>query len=626
MSQIPNGVCLAWPGAVVAIPAGWQRVAALDGLHVRGAAVPGGVGGAATHLHGIGQHNHGRDLHTHTVTLGNHVNNPGPLGTKCEFHGSAGISPTIPIADCTDHIHTMTIFSMGGGLNNAQPAFNTPAANNDPLRLDVIWITPTVGADVVPAGVLGYWPKSALPSGAWAQYAAANARLLRGAAAGTDGGATGGAANHSHSSLHNHTQDAHWHYFNASSYTALPTYPMKQSTHWDPVGASHRHYGPYFLDSKVIIINQAADAALATATSFPSNRCLGVIENISGGNVPPPVGLVAVTLGPAAPAGWVPCDGVNSTFDMTNLFALAVPNLANVGTTAGADSHSHAADSHNHLQNSHTHSGLYTLTGKPGNQVTHSGLPQRNNEAGHHRHPLTVTATTGTNQSATVDVTAAVGLPQYKDVLFIEYMGAEQVAAPDVYPTGVPILVGGSDLTIRDTDFSGPGTDYSPDDSALGVMSNARVAVARHKGTLVAAVIPAGAGACYVGNLDRDEFSAEGMAVIAGTWLSVAMEVIWGESSIVLMLLEAHAGPVYRWHQAFGTWDPVAGEYTFGVPVECDTAPPGSFPNASGSSNGALRRMSDGGLAFAFIDDANDLRIMRCRKVPDDATGTWEEV
>jgi hypothetical protein len=58
----------------------------------------------------------------------------------------------------------------------------------------------------------------------------------------------------------------------------------------------------------------------------------------------------------AIPAGWVLCDGSNSTPDLTSRFVRGVAEITErVFTGAGADSHTHTINNHTHTTDSHTH-------------------------------------------------------------------------------------------------------------------------------------------------------------------------------------------------------------------------------------------------------------------------------
>jgi microcystin-dependent protein len=116
------------------------------------------------------------------------------------------------------------------------------------------------------------------------------------------------------------------------------------------------------------------------------------------------------------PAGWVLCDGTNSTPDLRNRFIVAAGDTYAVGATGGSADAIVVTHTHTITDPGHTHTGSY-LSGTPGA----SGFGPTVTAPAQFSNPVSIpTATTGitaTNSSGTSGTNA--NLPPYYALAYI---------------------------------------------------------------------------------------------------------------------------------------------------------------------------------------------------------------
>ena len=230
MSNIPNGVIFIWTGTHTSIPAGWERVTALDGKYPKGAADgvnPNDTGGSATHTHTLSSHTHTMVAHSHTGTVGPATSGIGTGGGT----GNAG----------QNHTHTATIpDSIGGSLTGGSGTYSEIL--NDPPYYTVIFIRPTNPVKYLPNLAIYLYEGSDSKSGHYvcdgnnSTPNLAN-KYLKGATSGADAGSTGGSTTNVHTLTHTHTVSSHTH-SSTSPAADIPGETESGSTGW--VGA-HTH-------------------------------------------------------------------------------------------------------------------------------------------------------------------------------------------------------------------------------------------------------------------------------------------------------------------------------------------------------------------------------------------------
>jgi len=420
MGAVPSGIIFAWPSTAASIPAGWSRVAALDGKYVRGAATAGGTGGAATHTHTSADHTHKENQHSHL-----------PYGTSAASVGdvaaqSVGGTNSDYLLDSDNHTHTIDTVYGNPGVDVGTTAVSWQTSANDPSYWLVIWIE-SDGSRCVPDGALGFWADEDIPSD-WTQPGNGKERFLKGAAEGNDGGGTGGGVTHTHtaSAAHSHTASPHTHALMFS----LPSVEGSLSgTEWpeEPVISGH-HYHLWTSGSATIDLRSRTPTLQNEDMNEPVWTKLVIIENASGDD-DLPAGIIAVWRGAAdaVPRDWLSCDGSGDTADLNDdRFVKGVNLVGEIGDTGGSSAgHTHTGNSHTHLPaTSHTHTVNEPIGGaEPGSYVRQGVLEQM--VSYFHTHAagtLGVTLhTPGETGSTTVNGASATTLPPYEDVIFIQY-------------------------------------------------------------------------------------------------------------------------------------------------------------------------------------------------------------
>jgi hypothetical protein len=421
---VPNGMIFMWPSTVASIPAGWERVAELDDLYVKGVATaatdPGTAGGAATHLHTLPTHAHNTD-HSHTnaaatsAAVGTFSSTPNTVGTN-------GVAAT--------HTHNLPSPTGTATVNSGGTAPTVGTAANDPARLEVIFIESGGQPLGVPDGALGLSPDISLSG--WADYADATGRFLRGAGSGADGGSTVASAigSHTHTiGAHTHTGTSHTHTNGDTTATnsalALNTGPTSAVS-----ATSHAH---------PVTITAADTASLASggsgssgASSLTANEPpfvnVRVQENTSGAD-DLPVGIIGVWRGSlgAIPDHWELCDGTGSKPDLIGQYPKGA--TSSIGTTGGSeDPHTHTSPSHTHTTSGHSHP--MTIGAQNAATLGRSTTATVSVANGTHTHTHGNTAsTTPTVGNATSDTLPnQTTEPPYQEVAFLQLM--EEPAPP----------------------------------------------------------------------------------------------------------------------------------------------------------------------------------------------------
>lgn len=349
-SGLPAGLIFLWPGTNASIPAGWDRQTDLDGRYAKGIATastqPGTTGGAASHTHTTSTHTH--DLaHSHTIT----GNTSAGVGSANSSDGAVGTT-----AIATTHTHTRP--SVNSQAVSSGPTAPTPdSINNDPARLEVIFIESDGSPSGVPNGALGLTAETSITG--WTDYANATGRFLKGAAAAGNGGATAASTIDSHTHAvpaHTHAATSHTHVSanTGTNSSNLSLFGGAQSVLW---ATSHSH--PITVGSSDAAALASASGGTSGATSEGVNEPpfanIRVKENTSGG-ASIPVGIIGAWRGSLGtiPEHFALCDGTNGTPDLTGRYPKGA--TSSIGTTGGSlTGHTHTTSTHTHTTSSHTH-------------------------------------------------------------------------------------------------------------------------------------------------------------------------------------------------------------------------------------------------------------------------------
>ena len=211
------------------IPAGWQRVTAIDGRAIRGAtAVAGETVGVQT---AVANHDHGAAIPAHTHSSGHaHGNSPELLMPAVESAAETAscwsttdvnyaFQPRVPLG--TSHYHFFR-----GGLESDATASSSAAGSVAALKavmpqLGLVWIQPSDALQTyLPAGTIMLWSASGNAPTGWVFVDSYGNLLLGGAATGA--GVSTLTAGHSHSITPAAHTLSHAHSGSLQAYTSGP--------------------------------------------------------------------------------------------------------------------------------------------------------------------------------------------------------------------------------------------------------------------------------------------------------------------------------------------------------------------------------------------------------------------
>ncbi len=413
----PANIIVAWPSTVASIPSGWTRETALDDRYVKGAPAgidPGATGGGTSHSHGSPSHTHTVASHAHTI---NPVTGPGDSQTY---------SGTTTAQAAGGHTHTIPDSGAITGTTSGTPAVWNSTAT-DPPFVRVIWIKSDGTPTGIPASAWAFWNSSPLPT-SWSQPAAAKNAFLKGAAAGGNGGATGGttthvhtAAAHTHASIDNHTH--------AGGATGVPSATISAGGNQSPGSVSTHTHTASFNAAAAGSGASATAADTAAANHEPAWRKHAIVQNDTGAQSLP-TGIIALWLGALAtiPDGWRLCDGAGGRPDLRDRFVKGADLLAELGTTGGSTGHDHTDPAgHTHTVD-HTHQITIAADGAQAGQF--SGVSSPGPSSGGHGHGTGPTSSSvgGASGSTvqTVDTNVATE-PPFTTVAFLQFGGSVDV-------------------------------------------------------------------------------------------------------------------------------------------------------------------------------------------------------
>lgn len=428
MPTIPLNVILIWAGSNASIPTGWQRVTSLDGKFPKGAldgVNPNATGGSDTHTHTSPTHTHTIVNHTHSGQVGRSTND-------FETHGGGVIDG----ASRDAHEHSYTTDSIWNG--DISKAITYQAGSSLPPYHSVIFITP----DTIPAQldheILALFGAGDIPTnwgladgtiyneGEGDEVTSPNLtdKFLRGATAGQDAGATGGALSHTHDVSHNHGTVGHSHQASEGAVGQSSDGSRNRTGTLGGAGAvvdrNHKHNVTLNANSETPS-TYSGSAGSAENNVQPLHKLLRAIQNVSGGPSKPR-GIIGLWLGDLddIPPGWFLCNGEQGTPDMRGYHLKLTATEGNVGNTAGANTHSHAAsNSHTHTApGSHTHTGFTS----PHN-VYYGSNADADGASKPHSHEFiqSINAQTTSWNATTIQADASNNEPAYRTVAFIMF-------------------------------------------------------------------------------------------------------------------------------------------------------------------------------------------------------------
>lgn len=445
---IPNGLIFLWPDTNASIPAGWDRVTALDARYPKGVATsstqPGTTGGAALHTHAPSGHTHDTS-HGHTVTgvssaaVGSFSSSDGAVGTTAI---AASHTHTIPAAN------SATLPS-----GSTSPTIDSP--NNDLDRFFSIFIESNGQPLGIPNGAAALAPDISVSG--WNDYANATGRFMKGAAAAGDGGGTAASTlnNHTHAiGAHTHASVSHSHtHNNASTVTSnLSLFAGPTSAVWS---ANHAHAvtGGATSSGSLASGGSGTSGASSEGATEPPFMNLRVKQNATG-DVDLAVGLIGLWRGSlgSIPNHWVLCDGTNGTPDLRGKYVKGA--TSSIGTTGGSlNPHNHTSPSHTHTTTGHTHTiTVGVQTGAVANVSTTATISVANGTHTHtHGATDSTTPTVGSSTSGTLPNTTTE--PLHEEVAFVQLV---EEPTPPPAPTEWCLTWNDDEHLIRSENANGP--------------------------------------------------------------------------------------------------------------------------------------------------------------------------
>lgn len=349
-----------WPSTAASIPADWTRYTDGDASFLQGAVTSGGTGGST------GTHDHTANAHTHT-TSHTHV---------LSISGDSQTSTTSDLSrfgtTASKHVHTHS----DGNTDSASPTYSSPVNTVFPTNthkqsnFEVIFIKPDDDSQNIPDGAVVFGNRTTVPSGFHltdGNDGAVNMddRYLLGAAAASDGGATGGQDTHTHSVLsHSHTQNAHVHDDSSFGSASTTDNLAGGSKFTYTIGV---HHTATSIQSVTAVTNASSETTAATSNDPVFTQLLG-LENTSGGAVEEFDRLVIPyigTMGDALPDDWFFCTGGDGTLNLTACQIKVTVTAGSVGGTGGSDAaHTHTGGAgHTHTETAHDHTYVFGTVG-----------------------------------------------------------------------------------------------------------------------------------------------------------------------------------------------------------------------------------------------------------------------
>ena len=449
---IPLNVCFLWPGTNASIPAGWARetLIAAD-RYPKGAAAgvdPGATGGANLHTHTSVTHVHTGN-HTHTVA-------DSPAGSGATSRDTGTTNPP----DTHTHDTNPATGESTTNLTTEAPASGLSSAQLSFFRVIIIKSdgTPTGVPDLAvaiwndPAGAPTNW-NLCDGGGAPARPDMRNFYLVQ-AAAGGDGGSTGGALTHTHT-LTSHVHGTTYNHAHTGSTSSQKTQANTAgSISGAQVGtATSTHTHALTFGTSSATITGSADS-LAASNHEPPFSTQAFIQNNAGAADWPDrvIGLWMQTLA-SIPTDWALCDGTLGTPDLRALFVKGANVLGDIGVTGGSLTHTHTAAGHTHASlGTHTHTT--TVAAGAGENRTAGAVSAATTA---HTHPSW--ANTGATSFASGSTTPVINdftdtQPQFTGAAFIQWQAPTGAAVEVLIATGYSPEVLSPDLQeIHDPDL-----------------------------------------------------------------------------------------------------------------------------------------------------------------------------
>lgn len=427
--KLASGVMVAWPSTNASLPAGIPRATAYDGRFIKQVATsgtnPGGIGGGTTHTHTYGAHSHTFAAHSHTG------------GATSAFGASliAAFSSAGTSAAHGGHGHEASYTSATDPASGSTTPGASGAATTEPPYFVVIFGKSDGTLSGIPNGAVAYVNSTTVPTGWRACDGAGGApdirnRFLKGAAAGGDGGTTGGTSDshtHAEGGTHSHTSGGGHAHTVTYAAGAANTFFAGTPTQFSSAGHTHPNNTSSSTDAGALAA--ATPGASSASDAQPPWYKIYAVQNNSG-VASLPIGIICWYDGTLAsiPAGWKLCDGTSGTPNLIDKFVKALSVTSELGNTGGATTHTHSGASHAHGGTSHTHTVGATGAASGAQQLLDSDSTAAIYDSQAHTHAAGASTPSGSTTNADNAASSAVNAntsnaPTYTEVAYIQYAG-----------------------------------------------------------------------------------------------------------------------------------------------------------------------------------------------------------
>lgn len=244
----------------------------------------------------------------------------------------------------------------------------------------------------------------------------------KGAAAGADGNATGGASTHAHTSpSHTHTMSSHTHTLTIAAATNYDTTSNTSST-GQPLGDQGPHtHAPYAsgTPSSVSVSSQAATYG-SVSNDPPFSSVIYITPTTDTSTLPSGV----IVLSDSNLNGFNVCDGTSGTPNLVDKYLKGSGSGADAGTTGGSTTNTHAL--------SHTHTTSHTHTASTSGGVVETGTGRVESGTsdrlyGGHTHSVSPNTATPSSIDDISLVTVETVEPAYRKLLAVKNVADQRI-------------------------------------------------------------------------------------------------------------------------------------------------------------------------------------------------------
>lgn len=263
----------------------------------------------------------------------------------------------------------------------------------------------------IPANIAVGWPSTAgsIPSG-WSRETALDARYILGAATGADTDLTTDRGN----TTHTHTSPAHTPLQDPHDHVGYSDWP--DSSQLDAGFGTTRKWTSDTHTHEITVDPTTAvnDAVSITVDATSNDLAYAEVIWIKSDGTPTtiPSGAVAFYASDTLPSSWSRVYG--------NRYLKGAAAAGSGGSTGGSNTHTHTSPAHTHTQSSHSHTGTSGTSFDGGK--TGTGSDSMANST--HRHVITLSNETATNQSVTTTISSGSHEPPYSKINAVQSFAA----------------------------------------------------------------------------------------------------------------------------------------------------------------------------------------------------------